>query len=555
MAKQKQKQEGKSLAGKTIAPRQKINFAFLFIAVVATLIIYYPSLKNGLTNWDDQEYITNNPHIKGPAGDNLSYHFKNYHMGNYHPLTMISLNLDAKEPLDPAPFHFTNYLLHVFNVGLVFLFVFLLLQNNIAALISALLFGLHPMHVESVAWASERKDVLYAFFFLGALCSYTYSLAHEKEKLKWNVITTLLFILSILSKGQAVVLPVLFILIDRLEGKKTNTSSFISKIHWFALSLIFGVVAIKAQHSINAIQDTGTYPFSDRIVFAGYGIAAYLYKLFVPVDLSCFYPFPQKVNGFYPAIYYFAPAVVSGIALLVWFFGRKNKYLVFACLFFLASISIVLQLLPVGGAVIADRYTYIPYLGFFILLGKICADGFEEIKTGNNTYRTITGTGKFLIPVLVLIFSVLTWQRIAVWKDSITLWNDCIGNGHPSTKAYQNRGKILQDSAQATKDPKLMDLSIADFNEALHLTPTFAEGYYNRGLAYFYKKDYAHAIDDYTQAIQNDPSLAVAWHNRAGTYFTVGKYNEALHDALEAQRLGYAVDPKFIEAIKQAGGK
>ena len=475
-------------------------------------------------------------------------------MGNYHPLTMISLNMNYREPLDPAPFHFTNYLLHGVNVALVFLFVFLLMQNNIAALIAALLFGLHPMHVESVAWASERKDVLYAFFFLGALCTYTWSLAREKDKAKWYIITTVLFLLSILSKGQAVVLPVLFILIDRLKGKKQDAYIFIHKLPWFALSFIFGVVAILAQHSLNAIQDTTAVPAADRIIFAGYGIAAYLYKLFIPIDLSCFYAFPQKVNGHYPSLYYFAPVVALGVASLIWFFGRKNKLLVFAALFFLVSISIVLQLLPVGGAVIADRYTYIPYLGFFILFGKIVADGFEKIKIESGTCRMLTGAGKFLIPALLLIFSVLTWQRIAVWHDSITLWNDCIENGHPSAKAYLNRGKILQDSAQATKDPKLMDLSISDFNEALKWVPTYSEAYYNRGLAYFYKRDYAHAIDDYTQAIQNNPSLAVAWHNRAGTYFTVGKYNEALYDALEAQRLGYAVDPKFIEAIKQAGG-
>src|ERR1051326_4452214 len=115
MSKQKQKQQGKTFSEKNIAPAKKINFAFLLLAVIATLIIYYPSLQNGLTNWDDQEYITGNPHIKGPVGENLSYHFKNFHMGNYHPLTMISLNMNYREPLDPAPFHFTNYLLHGFT--------------------------------------------------------------------------------------------------------------------------------------------------------------------------------------------------------------------------------------------------------------------------------------------------------------------------------------------------------------------------------------------------------------------------------------------------------
>lgn len=509
--------------------------------LVLTLVIYFPSLKNELTNWDDQEYITNNPHIKGNTPENVSYHFHNYHMGNYHPFTMISLGMDHKEPLDPKPFHVTNLILHLLNCALVFLFVFLLTQKNVIAFIASLLFALHPMHVESVAWASERKDVLYALFFLGALCTYIKYLTDEKGKMKWFLLTTLLFICSLLSKGQAVVLPVIFVLIDWFMDKKISVNSFIPKIPWFALSLVFGVVAIKAQGSIGAVQGTEVYPIADRMLFALYGIGAYLEKLVAPLGLSCFYAFPVKAAGSFPKLFYVFPVLAIGVTALVITFLRKNKYVVFASLFFLISISIVLQLIPVGGAIMADRYTYIPYLGFFILAGKWFSDALEK-KMSSGLWRNVS---LGLIPLMLIIFSGLTYQRIGVWKDSLTLWDDCIEGGHPSAKAYLNRGKILEDQ-------KKQEEAIRDFNNAIALVPNYSEAYYNRGLAYFYQKKYNEAISDYTAAINYNPTLAVAWYNRAGTYFTIGKPKEALSDALKAKELGYEVDPKFIEVLQNA---
>lgn len=536
------KQKAKTIAKAPAQAKQKLNFLLLLVVLVATLIIYFPSLHNALTNWDDQEYITNNAALKTPASQNIAYHFKDYHMGNYHPLTMISLNMNYKEPVDPFPFHLWNLILHVLNTALVFLFVFLLTNKNLIAFISSLLFALHPMHVESVAWAAERKDVLYAFFFLAALCSYIMISKEEKSKMKWIVLTTLFFVLSLFSKGQAVVLPVIFILIDIFQGKKLSVSSIVPKIPWLVLSLAFGIIAILAQGEFKALQSTETYSILDRFLFACYGIVMYIYKLLVPINLSCFYPFPVKNAGAYTPIFYLCPVIVLGIVFIIWKFFRKNNYLEFAFLFFVISISIVLQLLPVGGAIIADRYTYIPYLGFFILFGKLFSDAYEKLI--GETWRNVMLA---VIPIAIIIFSFLTYQRIEIWKDSLTLWDDAISKDQTSPKPFLNRGKILQDSLQNDK-------AMADFNKAIELNPNYAEALYNRGLIYYFQKDYEKAIGDYSAAITANPNLKEAWHNRAGTYFTMGKYEEALNDAKEAQRLGYNVDPKFFEAIKNAKG-
>ena len=535
MAKQKN-----SSSIKSVQPsEQKINLILLCIALMVTAILYFPSLRNGLTNWDDEGYITNNPQIKQLSRESTAYHFKNYHMGNYHPLTMLSLSMDYKEPLSAKSFHLTNYFLHLINVALVFLFVFLLTRHNIIAFISTLLFALHPMHVESVAWASERKDVLYAAFFLGALCAYLKFLTNDKNKTKWYLLVSFLFICSLLSKGQAVVLPLILVLIDFFAGRKINLKSFAEKTPWFVASLIFGIVAIYAQRSISAIHGVEEYSFLDRIIFAEYGITAYLYKLIIPSNLSCFYPFPLKVSGTYSVVFYIAPAILMALVFLVWKYFRANKYVLFACFFFLVSVSIVLQLLPVGTAIIADRYTYIPYLGFFILTGKIFAYAFEK-KISSALWRNVS---LLLISCALCMFSYLTSQRIKVWKDSLTLWNDAISKSQTSPKPFLNRGKIYEDDKQ-------YGLAIADFNKAIALKQDYAEAYYNRGLAYFFQKNYENAIADYTSAIKNNPALAVAWNNRSGTYFTIGKFKEALYDARKAQELGYAVDPKYVEVLQ-----
>ena len=195
--------------------------------------------------------------------------------------------------------------------------------------------------------------------------------------------------------------------------------------------MIFGIVAIKAQGQFNALQTTDAYSVLDRMYFAGYGIMMYLYKLIAPVNLSCFYPFPLKNTGSYAPIFYFAPVIVLGITFAVWKFFRKNDFVVFAFLFFIVSISIVLQLLPVGGAVIADRYTYIPYLGFFILLGKLFSDAYEKQIT--SVWRNVILA---VIPIGIIIFSYLTYDRIGIWKDSLTLWNDAIRQRSNFTESF-----------------------------------------------------------------------------------------------------------------------
>lgn len=533
---------GKKKEQRKTPQKKDAGLSFLLLPLllaVLTFVLYSPARQNGFTNWDDKEYVTENPNI---TSLNIKEEFKREHMGNYHPLAMISLNLDySLNKFDPKTFHTTSILLHILASVMAFFFVQLLIGNSATAFIAALLFAIHPMHVESVAWISERKDVLYGLFLISALFFYArYVLSGLR--MQWLVFAIVCFLLSCFSKGQAVVFPVLCLLIDYYKGRPIKRRAIIEKIPLFAISLVFGFAAIHAQQKFQAIQSADLYPYFDRILFSGFGLFTYLWKLVFPLNLTAFYPYPLKINGAYPAEFYIAPLVSLAIIFIVWKFFRKNEIVVFGSLFFLFSLALVLQILPVGGAVVAERYTYVPYLGLFIVIGYYLTP--QVIRDSSAPRKANKFVPLAIASAFIIFCSFLTYKRIGVWKDSVTLWKDAEQKSKISPKIYSNFG----DAYLAVKD---YDKAVFYLNEAIRLKNDYDEALYNRGLAFFFQKKYKEAIDDYTLAIKYNPKLARAWFNRSGTYYTLGQYQLALDDALNARALGYTVDDKYIEALKQ----
>ena len=256
--------------------QKKINFrtciAICFIVII-TFIVFFPSFKCGFTNWDDEDYVTKNSLVVSNF-IHVKEIFKTPVLLNYHPITMLTFALNYQfGKLNPVGYHLWNVLLHVLNTILVFVFIFIFTKRNLLmATIVALFFGIHPMHVESVAWVSERKDVLYVFFFLAALISYLYY--KEKGKPIWYSITLLLFILSCLSKAMAVVFPFVLILIDYYTADsisqiaiwKRKTS--IDKIPFFLISLVFGITAYVIQHNGKAMEFMNHFTSFQRLVLS-----------------------------------------------------------------------------------------------------------------------------------------------------------------------------------------------------------------------------------------------------------------------------------------------
>src|SRR6185436_5019321 len=270
---------------------------------------------------------------------------------NYHPLTMLSLAFNyAISGTVPFSYHFVNWLLHILNTALVFLFIYKISGKKVyVAAFASLIFGVHPMHVESVAWVSERKDMLYTFFFLLALLQYWRFLEAGKRS---NVILCFVFfILSLLSKPAAVILPIVLLLLDYWKGRSFNWKMLVEKIPFFILSIIFGFITIKVQSS-DAIVSFDIYPLWSRFFFASYTIMIYAARFFVPYPLSAFHPYPSVNELGLPVL--LSPIFIIGLLILLWL-KRKDKLVVFSLLFFIVNLLLVMQFISIGLTIVSER--------------------------------------------------------------------------------------------------------------------------------------------------------------------------------------------------------
>jgi len=492
------------------------------IIVLVTYIAFSPSLHNKFTNWDDTVYVLENPLVVSNKVE-VKEIFKTPVSVNYHPITMLSLAWNYQNgKLDAKGYHMENVIFHLLNTCLVFFFILMLTKRNLLmAGIVALFFGIHPMHVESVSWISERKDVLYVFFFLAGLIAYLrYS---ESKKTKWYILTMLFFVLSCLSKGMAVVFPVVLLLLDYLLEVKRERKIWIEKIPFFILSLIFGIVAFKIQQE-EAIADAHLFTVFQRTMFASYGAIMYVVKFFAPVNLSAYYPYPiLDKNADIPFFFYLSPFILLGIILSVYFFLRKERAVVFGLLFYFVSVALVLQFISVGTVIMADRYSYLSYIGLLYVV----AYGIHKLwvqKTG--TLALLRYPVLIITVVMAIGFSYETYARTQIWKDSETLWTDVINKSDGSAqadKAYVNRGRYYHSINENNK-------ALQDYNSALRLNPAYALAYNNRANIYKEKGFFDSALVDYNKAIALDPVSYLSYANRALILWNKNENEAAMKD-------------------------
>ncbi len=512
---------------------------WLFVIALTTTIVYLPTFNNNVTNWDDDSYVKKNPWAKEFTFDNIKSAFSSYYMGNYHPLSMLSLAVDKKiggvdkdNNVNTFMFHFSNLLLHVINTLLVFWLILLLMQRTDIAVITSLLFGISAIHVESVAWLSERKDVLYSLFFIASLIAYIYYT--QREKTSFYLIAIILFILSLLSKGQAVSLAVSIVVIDFFLGRDLKNKKVIfEKVPFFILALIFGLIAVQAQKEGNALHTTDSYEFYKRIGFAGYAFTQYLIKLIVPVNLSAIYPYPDIVNKGIPG-YYWLFLIPSLLFAYGFFYSlKRNKVVSFCIAFFIVNIALLLQLLPVGSAILADRYSYIPSIGIHLLVAYFIV----MLINKETKYKMLIYS---VLSVYMIAMGIVSFNRCKVWESSRTLWDDTISKSPKAVVAWNNRGSE-KDREEDHKG------AIEDFTRAIVLKPDYTHAFYNRGTS---KKSLAEkdrdtvvlksAIKDFDKAIELDKGLVEAYHNRGLAYENFSDYSKT--QQIRQQRLLKALD-------------
>lgn len=497
---------------KPVVSIQQGKFGYLWITGVLaiTFIVFFPAIRNQFVSFDDPHYIVDNPYIKGFTAENLKTIFFTdaNNLGNYHPITILSFAVNySTSGLDPAGYHLVNVLLHLLNTLLVFqlaMHLFIRIGSGRTQLLSsvtALLFGIHPLHVESVAWVSGRKDLLYTCFYLLSLLVYIRYL--DKKAVKYYLLSLLFFLLSLLSKGMAVTLTFSVIALDYFFKRDLFTKKIIlEKIPFFLLSLVFGIISISVQQAQGATEIIKFGVF-DRAVFACYGFTQYLIKFIFPYKLCGYYPYPDLKAANIPGTYYLTiiPAFLSILLFIYFLLIRPNRTIIFGILFFFINVMFVLQFFPVGSAVMADRYTYLSSFGIFFL----AASGFGYLIQKFTTARTLLIS---LFIIYSLSLSAVSTRRCADWHDSYSFWNDVMTKYPHFYPAYNNLGEMYETDGRNEE-------AITVFSNSIVANKNNPNAYFHRGSIYGKSGRLKEAISDLTEAINVSPGFTQAYINRA----------------------------------------
>ncbi|MDD4004017.1 MAG: tetratricopeptide repeat protein [Elusimicrobiaceae bacterium] len=444
-----------------------LKLLFMGIAMLAAATAMWPSARNGFV-WDDAHYILNNPLARDLSVGGLKRIFTEPHYGLYKPATILSFAVNHKfSGLDPAPYHLTNIFLHAVNSALVFLLVLLLTGDNGAAFLCALLFAVHPMHVESVAWISERKDMLYSLFFL--LSSILYIKRAAGAGAAVSVFSIVCFGVSLTAKPMGIVLPAILFIYDYLLGRTFNRRLALEKTPYAAIAVLFGVWTYTLLRSANQFAQ-GFDPL-DRVLFAFYGLKFYVWKLLYPARLSALYPFPLKTGNVLPLEYWLNPVTVLGCAALLFVYCRRNRAVMAGLAFYVIALLPALQLIPSGVAITADRYAYISSLGLFLPLSVYAAKYFEKLRARNARLAAVAAVCAALC---VAGLAGLARGRCAVWKNDSTLFLDA-ARKHPSPGTLNALGAVLKSAGRLDDALKAFELAAESVGPVRPGTPAMRD--------------------------------------------------------------------------------
>lgn len=504
-------------------------------AIVAfTALVYSQAFTNGITSFDDDFYIVNNPFLRDFSWHGVVAIFTSFYSGNYHPLTsLVHLFQYHFFELNPLAYHTTNIILHLVNTYIVFIIAKRLSGQDITAMLVSLLFGIHPLHVESVAWISELKDVLYAHCYLLAINQYLLYLDSGLKR-KHLFMVMGYFLLACLSKSAAVTLPVLLLAFDFYRGRKLSAGSILEKTPMLLLSLLFGILAILSQRAGGAYNGLMiSYGAVNSFFLFTTSLSFYIIKLLAPTGLQIIHNFPILQGIYLPWLYY---ASLPFVLLVIWLVSRKNKLskeILFGAAFFLISISVMLQVVSVGSALTAERYTYMSYIGLFYILGQFIS------LVAVRYYKGITIA---IVSIFVIACSAISFDRITVWKDDATLFNDFVEKNPDFYYGYWLRGNVAKKNGELKK-------ALQDYTMSIQLNHTFEDAFFNRGRIYQDMGDSKSAIADYSESIRLNPKQADSYNNRGWQLFTTGNVKAAMSDFNKSLEL----KPDFADALNNRG--
>ena len=559
-AKAEKKASAKPIISKTTKELDKRKLGIGLLILIITAITFSSSLNNQFVNWDDDKNFLENDLVstidKNNFWSNTADIFTSDVIGGYNPLTIFTFAIEKRIFGYDNPFnwHLNNLILHLLCTFLVFLIGYRLKLGYLGAAVLALLFGIHPMRVESVAWVTERKDVLFGLFYLMSMYYYIKG-KQDGFKTRWVIIIAVAFILSLLSKIQAVLLPITLIFIDYYLSKdsKLTVKSIVYKWPFYIGSLAIGITNIMFLAKQGSIVQQEYHGIS-RLFIGAYQLMIYYIKAIVPFRLSPLYPYPASM----PWYMYVSVLSFLGTGILLWLsYTKKWKVWFFGIGFFISNVILLLQIVGAGQGFLADRFTYIAYFGLFFIIAYYA----------NKLYLENTKLKKPLLIVLSLLFAIygyMSFNQNKIWKNSDTLWTHVLKYYNKTTLPYGNRANYRRDYSQElnrlanslqssnpqkaqqyrTLSSNYVSLALEDYASVIKLVKTKPEPYNSRARLYFnfsHRDSLAKALDNYNQAIQLDPQNVEYRVNRGATFAKLGDMQNALRELNEAEK----IDPTF----------
>jgi Flp pilus assembly protein TadD len=499
--------------------------------LLVTVAVYSPVLRHGFVEWDDPFYVTENPHVRaGLTASGVAWAFTSTQLANWHPLTWLSHMLDVSLfGLAPSGHHLTSLLLHVANTLLLYVALSRLTRAPWRSLGVAALFALHPLHVESVAWVAERKDVLSSAFWFAALWAYA-AYAERPGLARW-LLVALSFALGLLAKPMLVTLPLTLLIVDFWPLQRTREPGaaralVVEKLPLFALSLASTVIAWLAQRSFGATTDS---PLAARLGTAVLGCFGYLEKTLWPVNLAAFYPYrphPPVLE-----VVAKAAALVLLTVAVAWF-GRRRAYFTAGWLWYLVTLLPVIGLVRIGQQEMADRYTYVPLVGVFVMLVWGASEWVERARNLDLARRVAAATAVLVAAVL----AIGATRQVSTWRDGVALWDHALAAGGNSTVAQTNLGVALEKAGRFAE-------AASHLEEAVRLEPRNARAHVNLGDVLFALGRYAEAARAFEEALVLDPgdartrqSLAMTHYNHANREWRAGRLDGAAAEYREGLR-------------------
>ena len=532
-AKRRDGPDGSVPSGLFRSPGQRTLLLCLLL-VAAVLVAYSPVTHNGFLNYDDDEYITNNPHVRaGLTWTTVTWAFATYDQANWHPLTWLSHALDCQVfGLNPLGHHFANVLLHAVNVVLLFLLLQAATGFRWRSLMVAALFALHPINVESVVWASERKNVLSMLFFLLALYSYVWYT--RRPGLGRYALVFCVFALGLLSKPQVITLPFLLLLWDywplgRIGAPAHRSPSaaqedlrqssigwlILEKLPLVALSAASAMVTMKAQRAGGAVKALSQYSLPLRLETALISYVSYLGKALWPSKLVALYPHPTEL---YPA-WQVSAAVLLLILVTAWVvLARSQRYLAVGWFWFLGSLVPMIGLVQVGAQGMADRYAYIPFIGLFLMLTWLVAD-WVEARRISSAWLAVPSVA------CLLVLGALTYRQVGYWHDIPSFWTRTVALTENNYVAHDSLGDFFASQGQTEE-------AAAQFRAALAIRPDDLPANLNLGTYEHSRGNLAAAIERYRMVALHAADVGL----RATAYGNLGSAYRQMGDSMRAKQ-------------------